>query len=149
MTNNTKQGLIVSVGSLVILFAIGTVMTMNFFRREHAYILSIVKGSLEKSRLEAFAGKSNSVNQGVFSITPAEFSAAVCGTNEGLAPNFWIAKQPVKSMSSDIVCAISWSDNSAYAIDANGTFRELSKEDFAKWPHVLPTVAQRAGATSR
>ncbi len=139
MTNNTKQGLIVSWGFLVVLIAIGAVMMINYGRRTHAYALSLVKGSLEKSRLEAFAGKSNVVNQGVFSITPSELATALRDTT------LCISKVTVSSMSTDIVCAIPVSDNSAYAIDANGAFRELSKEEFAKWPHIS---AQETQATN-
>jgi hypothetical protein len=140
VTNNTKQGLIVSIGFLVVLIAIGAVMMINFGRREHAYALSLVKGSLEQERLKAFAGKSNTVNQGEFLITPAELATALRDTT------LYISKVTVKSMSTDIVCAMPISDNSAYAIDANGRFRELSKEEFARWPHVSVQEAQKTDA---
>jgi hypothetical protein len=136
MTNNTKQGLIVSWGFLAVLISIGAVMMINFGRREHAYAFSLVKGSLEQERLKAFAGKSNVINQGVFLVTPSELATALHDTT------LCISKETVKSMSIDIVCAMPLSDNSAYAIDANGVFRELSREEFAGWPHVLAQDAQ-------
>ncbi len=146
MTNNTKQGLIVSIGFLAILLTVGVVMMINSMNRNRDYVLSMIKANLERPWQEALTVKSNAVNQGVVSITPGELSAAFYGTNrwphDDTPTNFWIAKEPVKSMSTDIVCAMSMSDNGAYAVDANGGFRELTKEEFAAWPHLSPQEAQ-------
>ena len=149
MTNNTKQGLIVSIGFLAILFVIGLIEVLRFTHNQVLSFRSELKYSLEQPWKKLLADKSNAVNQGVVIVTSEDLCAVYCGTNKWshgpFLRNLWFSKEPVKSMSTNVVCAWSDSDNGGYAIDANGEFRELTKEEFAGWPHIS---AQEAQATN-
>lgn len=151
VTHHTRQGLI------VIFIFFGPVLIYAAFlmdktaRQNRAAGLLSVQTGMHSCYRELLASKSNEAAQGTLSISPKEIWAVFSNNwtehkfSTFISPELiFLAKEPVKLKSPQLLCATMTNRESGFGIDRYGETKNLSREEIERWPHVSADVALRS-----
>ena len=149
--NNTKQGWVVIVMTLSVFMVLVVFGWISEGGRTKQYLLNGMKDSLGRSYAEICTNKFNGQSGVTTLITRDETRTAFIGTNIGRLkyPSFippqdiWISTEPVKLMTSNLLCVVLVFNSDYYGIDANGKFDKILEKEFVKWPHVSVMPAEK------
>ena len=144
VTNNTKQGLIVTAIFFGGVLLVGVGIAAIAARKNTAVAFSSVRQSMERSYRELLASSANASNHNAVLATAADLRTAFCEPDHGQlkycdfldSADIWIAREPVDLRANTPICVVSGFSNSLYNVEADGVFRRVTGAEFATWPHV-------------
>lgn len=151
MRHDTKQGFIVIGIVFIPAVIVGLVLFERGANRNIAAGIASAKHSMGMSYQNLAASNSVDKLAGTRDATFGELRSAFCQEDGHLKfstfippENIWLSSKPVPLGSDNLACVVFSKGSQGFGIDARGSVRSVSEEEFMRWPHsAAGTSAQK------